>query len=221
MAWFPWARLDPNERLAAPILVRELGVFRALKVGRRIRRQLRAGEPFGHLPSPESPQERLSREQIGPAILLYKALKEVVDERAAWRISEQIVVVAACVFLRQSMGELKRSELAQMDDEARDRFAKDKGERFFNATVDWHEVSGERVYFEVTACRFPPLCAAAGVPELAPIFCKGDAKYFGTVEPGVRLERPYTIAEGAKTCPFTLTWSEGKVRRAGGEAASS
>ncbi len=52
-----------------------------------------------------------------------------------------------------------------------------------------------------------PLCAAAGVPELAPVFCAGDAHFFGTVEPDVLLERPQMIAEGAETCRFRLYWA--------------
>lgn len=207
MSWFPWARLDPNERLATPILLRELGVFKSLKVGRAIRRRQKKGDPFSHLEPPSTDEDRLSREQIGPAILLYQELLKVVDGDSAWRVTEEIVVEAACVFLRQSIGELRRDELATLDATGRERFVQERGRKFFNATVTWEEISGERVHFTVTHCKFPPLCVAAGVPELAPIFCKGDARYFGTIEPDVELKRPHTIAEGASTCAFRLGWN--------------
>lgn len=204
---FPWFKLDPNERLAAPILVRELGVLGALRIGRAIRRLERTGAPFAELPAAESEQERLSREQIGPAILLYLVLRERFDQARALAITEEIVVEAACVFLRQSIGSLRRAELEALDEDGKQAFVKERGERFFNATVTWDEIGTERVRFTVTHCRFPPLCAAAGVPELAPVFCKGDARFFGTVEPDVELIRPHTIAGGATTCPFTLQWA--------------
>jgi Amt family ammonium transporter len=48
----------------------------------------------------------------------------------------------------------------------------------------------------------------AGVPELAPVFCKGDARFFGTVEPDVELIRPTMIATGGARCDFTLRFAE-------------
>lgn len=207
---FPWFKLDPNERLATPILLRELGILTALRVGRAIRSRQRRGEPFADLAPPDGEHERLSREQIGPAILLYTELRQRIGQEEALRITEEIVIEAACVFLRESIGPLRRADLEQLDEAGQETFVKERGERFFNATVDWQEIGGERVRFTVTHCRFPPLCAATGVPELAPVFCKGDARFFGSIEPDVTLLRPHTIAEGASTCPFTLQWAERK-----------
>ena len=79
-----------------------------------------------------------------------------------------------------------------------------RGERFFNATIRWEEVTADEVRFTVLRCRFPGLCEAAGVPELAPVFCEGDAVFFGQVEPDVELQRSQTIAGGAESCPFVL-----------------
>lgn len=203
---FPWQKLDANERLAAPILIRELGVLNALRVGRRIRRRAKAGEPFAALGEPTCEDDRLSREQIGPAVLLYQEAREVVDDARALALTEEVAVAAALIFLRAQLGELRRDELASLTPEGRAQFAEERGARFFNATMRWDEVSGERVRFTVTSCRFPPLCAAAGVPELAPVFCEVDARYFGTVEPDIVLTRPTRIAAGDPECAFTLSW---------------
>ena len=81
---FPWQKLDANERLAAPILIRELGVLNALRVGRRIRRRAKR-RAFAALGEPTCEDDRLSREQIGPAVLLYQEAREVVDDARAWR----------------------------------------------------------------------------------------------------------------------------------------
>ena len=37
------------------------------------------------------------------------------------------------------------------------------GERFFNSTMRWDEISDRCIRFTVTHCRFPELCAAAGL----------------------------------------------------------
>jgi predicted ArsR family transcriptional regulator len=199
-------RLQPEERLATPILLRELGVLGVLQVGRTLRRRQRLGEPFTHLPPADCDQETLSRQQIGPAILLYQALTERVGQPQAYAITRAVVIEAACDFLRRSIGPLRRTELEALDENGRQAWVLERGRRFFNATVYWDEITGDRVRFTVTHCRFPPLCHACGVPELAPVFCEGDAVFFGTVEPDVTLDRPHTRAKGAATCPFTLSW---------------
>lgn len=206
MLIFPWFKLDANERVAAPMLVRELGVLGALRIGRRIRRRQTAGEPFDALPPADGDDERLSREQIGPAILLYQEVRAEHGEARALRVTEEVVNEAAVLFLRAQIGTLRRADLAKLNDEGRRKFVEERGSKFFNATVTWDEISGDAVRFTVTHCRFPPLCAAVGVPELAPVFCKGDATFFGTVEPDVELIRPHTIAGGAATCSFHLRW---------------
>ncbi len=200
---------QPGQGRAALILLRELGLVRALRVGLSLARRQRAGEPFAALPPPENDAERLSRAQIGPAILLYQELLRFLPRDEALRLTERVVVVGAVAFLRRSIGRLRRAELAALDEPGRQRFVEARGARFFNATTRWDEVSAASVRFTVTHCRFPPLCQALGVPELAPVFCKGDERFFGSVEPDVVLERPHTLAEGAASCPFTLRFRDG------------
>lgn len=206
--WFPWHKLDVNERIAAPILLREIGVLDALRVGRRIRRRERAGEPFAALPGPADERERLSREQIGPAVLLYQELARVAGSERALAITEEVVVEAAVIFLTRTIGPLRRSDIEGMSEDEKEVFAKERGERFFNATVDWKRIATDRVEFDVVACQFPRLCRELGVPELAPVFCRGDERFFGGIEPDVRLERSQTIAGGASHCPFTIRFAE-------------
>ena len=197
---------NAEERLAIPILLREVGVIKSILLGARTRKRQDAGEPFQMLGPPSDDNDKLSRDQVGPAILLYQELAKLVSRDEAYRITEKIVVTGAIPFMQERIGPIRRAELESMDQQARDEFIQIRGTRFFNATVRWDEVSARAVNFTVLSCTFPPLCAAAGVPELAPIFCKGDEKFFGSVEPDVRLERPQTIAEGAPNCPFYLRW---------------
>jgi hypothetical protein len=205
---FPWHKLDADERIGAPILIRELGIWTALKVGRRVRRELKSGAPFVHMEPAANERDRLSRGQIGRAIVLYSTLQRYRSQEQALRLTRAIVVEAACVFLGEQIGSLSRASLANIPQPERRGWVEEKGSRFFNATMRWDRVDDRGVDFTVTACAFPPLCVAAGVPELAPIFCAGDAKFFGAVEPNVMLDRPKTIADGDECCVFRLRFAE-------------
>jgi len=185
------------------ILVKALGWRNTWRVLRTMRAQEKQGEPFGHLPAPEDERDRQSREQIGPALLLYKAIQSI-DTKNALAVTKRIIVADGIRFLRKTLGRISPTQLAALPPEERKQFAQNRGARFFNATIHWDHIESDRVQFTVTECRFPPLCKAAGVPEIAPLFCLVDEHYFGTVEENVVLERPFTIAEGAETCPFTL-----------------
>lgn len=186
-----------SQAAAVRTLIRELGFLRAMRVALAVRR---GPDPFGHLPPPEDDREKRSRAQIAPAILLYRELRKHTPE--ALRIAEEIIVAGARTFLRKQVGAVRPRRLERMSSEARRRWVEKTGEAFFNATIEWKRIDAREVRFDVTACRFPALCRAAGVPELAPAFCRGDALFFRR---GVAFERTRTIAEGAKLCDFRIT----------------
>jgi len=188
-------------------MVRQLGLWQALRVGMRLNRLTRQGEPFAHLPTPDCEEERLSREQCGPAIVLYKTLIPLLGQDRALQVTEAGATAGAVAFLKQTIGPLRRAELAAMSEEQREAFIKERGAMFFNATIVWDRVTPEEVRFTVQRCRFPRLCQAAGAEELAPVFCKGDAVFFAQADPPIILERAHTIAEGGDTCPFILKLS--------------
>lgn len=187
-------------------LRRRLGLRGAIAVAREIARAERRGEPFGHLPPPPDRREALSRQQVGQAVLLYRALLARLPRDEALALAHEILVAGGIIFLRRMVGPLPREEILARPPAEREAWVKELGQRFFSATMRWDEISEVRVRFTVTACRFPPLCREAGVPELAPSLCAGDAVYFGQTLRHVELIRPHTIAEGAPTCPFELRW---------------
>jgi len=200
--------LEREKRAAFGVLVDELGLFRALKIGGRLQRQRFAGEPFDDLPPPEDEDERLSREQIAPAIVLYRQLRRDVSQNRAYEITERVVVEASVHFLARTIGRLPREKLIEMGEDEREEFVRARGSDFFNATIEWDRISRDAVEFTVTHCAFPELCEEAGVPELAPVFCEGDREFFGGVESDVELERPHTIAQGGPDCPFRISLRE-------------
>jgi hypothetical protein len=202
------ALFDPIEKAALDVMVRHLGWWRAVWYGLAVRRRVKRGEPFAHLPPPETEKEAQSRAQAGPAIVLYRCLRRVIGPEDAVDITTDAVEAGALVFLQQTIGPLNREVLAAMSPEERIAFVKERGEAFPNATVRWDRVDLEAVRFTVLDCRFVSLCAEVGHPELAPIFCKGDARFFGTVEPDVELIRTETLAAGGRMCPFLIQWKQ-------------
>jgi len=200
--------LDAIDRVALRVLVRRLGLLRALRAGVAVQWRTARGEPFADLPPAEGFAETGSRAQAGPAIVLYRVLAQRHDPSVALQITGEVIEEAALVFLRQSLGFIERDEVTGLDDDARRRFAEERAARFPNATLTFDEIGPERVRFTVHRCRLVELVHHAGHPELAPLFCRGDARYFGEVQPGVRLTRPGTLAQGDPSCPFTLAWEE-------------
>lgn len=193
-------------------LARRLGWRRALALGVRLTLGQARGRPFRALPRATNDDERKSRAQIGPAILLYRALQaDGMPRLKALELCREVVLAAGVAFLARTVGPLRQAELAALDDAGRRAFAEARGRRFFNATVRWDRVTPQEVRFTVTSCRFPALCEAASAPELAPLFCEADEAYFGQVERRVQLTRPHTLAEGGPDCPFMLRWEEESV----------
>ncbi len=202
------AIFDRTTWAALSILRRHLGLWTALRVGLTVEQRVKGGDPFQHLPPAEDDKERGSRAQLGPALVLYDVLRGRVSEEEARVITAEVVEVGAHIFLRQSIGALDRTALAAMDADARVAYVEARMSRFPNADARIDFVEPERVGFTVTSCRFVRLCREVGLPELAPIFCAGDASYFGGIEPNVQLIRPETLASGGTRCPFELRYQD-------------
>jgi hypothetical protein len=197
-------RLDLRTKLGAlGILRSELGLWPALAVGVAIER---GGDPFAGEGTPDCEEERLSQDQIGPAVLLYHALTGQVGADEALRITGRVVHDAAVLFLEHTVGRLDPAVWLALDDAQRRAQVEEIQARFFNATADIEDVSATGFVMRVRSCRFVRLCSVAGCPELAPLFCKGDLAFFNTGP--VRLDRPGTLAEGAPDCEFRFRLEE-------------
>ena len=162
------------------------------------------GEPFAQLPKAQDEGEIFSRRQIGPAIVLYKALRKLHSQDRALAIAEKIVIDSTLVFLRKAVGAINQSRIEGMDEEQKQNWLSKIAGQFLNATIRWNHIKLTELSFTITHCHFPVMCRETGVPELAPIFCKGDAVYFGQDQEGVKLTRPHTIAKGSDDCLFEM-----------------
>jgi hypothetical protein len=197
-SWFGKKRMEARTKsVAVGILRAELGLGRALRVG--MAAEL-GRDPFRGEGPPDGLEERLSRSQIGPAVRLYKALDGMVGREEALRITGRVVHDAAVIFLEHTVGRLDPVRWNRLDDAGRRALVGTIQARFFNATADIDDVTATGFVMRVRSCRFVRLCAAAGCPEVAPLFCAGDLAFFNAGP--VRLERPGTLAEGHPDCAF-------------------
>jgi hypothetical protein len=191
---------------ALGLIRHEIGIGMTATILSFIMGAMHRGEPFGHLPKPADRREILSRRQVAPAILLYKALCERMDTADALVLTRKVAIEGARAFLRRMVGILQRDNFEQLTTERREAFVLEISEKFFNSELEWDEISSARLCFRAVSCCFPGLCEAAQVPELASFFCEGDELFFREDLEGVEFDRPHTIATGAKDCPFSLRW---------------
>lgn len=185
----------PLEPAALAVLVRELGMLRALAVGLEVGARLAVGAPFSHLDPPKTKREHAARRQIAPAIVLYGVLRRV-RSREALSITRGVVLAAGAAFMARTVGHLVNS--SNLDEGSLARATS----RFPNAAFSGFETSVDRVAFTARDCLFPSLTKQGGAPELAPLFCEVDAKAFEGLN--VSLNRPHTIPTGASDCQFEL-----------------
>jgi hypothetical protein len=218
------ALLSKPDGAALGALARAAGWWTAARVAAAIVLRRAGGEPFADLPPAATAAESGSRGQAGGAILLYRALRGRVDDPLG--VAGAAIEAAALAFLGEAIGPLsgafgpaagpaaagprdggdpRGGGAESADDAARRAFVADRLARFPNVDARIDEITPERVAFTVTRCRLVELARLAGHPELAPLFCAADARYFGEVQRGVRLDRPSTIASGRPTCAFVLT----------------
>ncbi len=197
------ARARPSVAGPASVLLDRLGpsetarvVLAALRVGLTAR-------PFAALPRSQSARERKSRRQALPAVLLYRALGQVVGRERALAIAHDVIVAGGVAFLTKTLGDLDVASVLAMTPRQRDTRVSGWLARFFTATTELERAmpAGEAAFI-VTRCELVRLVSAAGHPELAPAFCASDDAYFRARTPPVVLERPATIARGDAVCRF-------------------
>ena len=194
------------------LLFKELGILKLALLSLHMVALELKGEPFRALPQATAEGDIFSRKQIGPAIVLYKALRKLYSQERSLQISETIIIDSTLIFLRQAIGDINRKRVESMDESERQSWLSQIAAQFLNATIRWNSIGLSSLSFTITHCYFPKMCKDTGVPELAPIFCKGDAVYFGEEQEGVSLNRPHTIALGAQDCLFEMELVQIKIK---------
>jgi len=159
-------------------------------------------DPFAFLGKAADLRERLSREQAGIAVCIYRMLLKRIPREKALAAMAPLIEAGAIGFLIKTLPEVRPATLTKGTADTRRTLVRGWIDRFYTATAEIAEVTESQVVFHVTGCALVRLVHAAGHPELAPLFCKGDLAFFQ--QRGIRLTRPTTIAKGDALCRFEL-----------------
>lgn len=189
------------------VMAGTLGWWRAIAVGASISSPGAIDALFADLPAAADDRERASRQQAGPAILLYRALlkRNDFDAPAALALLSDVIETGALRFLGRQLSDLDPTVFAEMAPAQREQAAQRWLQAFFTSDTTLQRVAADKVVFHVTGCALHRLATATGHSELAPLFCRADGLFFASREPAVQLSRPTTIADGDAQCVFELT----------------
>ena len=190
---------------ALGVLSRHLGVTATAKVGFRF-----LWHSLWYRTPPqlqlEAPSARFTWRQLRPVLLLERALEESTEDPKP--ILAEVVAETGAAFIASQVP-IKPTQWAGLDDGQRQRLAQTSLERFGNAQADIQEISPSRLSFDVQRCEFVVFCHALSRPDLAPLFCAADRRFFG-LRDDVRLLRSETLAQGDPRCTFRFHLPEDK-----------
>ena len=68
--------------------------------------------------------------------------------------------------------------------------------------LEWVELSGKEIHFDMKSCVYHEMTVKHGCPELCTVFCENDDIAFSGLFPKIRFERGGTIGQGAERCDF-------------------
>ncbi|MFA7663551.1 MAG: L-2-amino-thiazoline-4-carboxylic acid hydrolase [Clostridia bacterium] len=187
---------------AFKVLKKEVNFKELIQVLKEMERSKKRGEPWLKFPECETEKDLESRELIGEAILLYRALKNIREIKEAERIVREVIIRSAVTQLNFLIPLIKREKLLKMGEEDRSAFFEGIIDKFPNADYELVEENSKRYKFDIVRCRLVDLIIKAGHPELMDAFCAGDGIYFSMCQPEVLFSRQHMIGKGAEKCDF-------------------
>ena len=200
--------MDAMTKAALKVLHQRLGLWSALLVIIRVVWGQLTGAPFAGWPQAKQRRERESRQQLGPVILVYRALLTRYPQPHSLAVTSDVVAASGRAFLSHVLSGLDIDHLLSLPDDQRGAYLAPILSPIPNALFELSFDTEDRVHFTVKSCRFVGLCAELSHPELAPLFCAVDDHFFRHDLPQVNLDRATTIAHGGDQCPFILSLSK-------------
>ena len=196
--------MNPMIKAALSSLYQELGLKLMLITIIKLSWSKLKGEPFQDLPLAQNRKERLSREQLGPVIIIYRILLMYLNPQEALKITTKVVETSGRAFLKVVLKDLDLNELTQLSEKEQKNYLTNLLDAVPNSIFTIHIVDQSTVHFTVTDCLFVQLCHQLELPQLAPLFCAVDKAFFQKDVTNISFERETTIAEGGHTCPFVF-----------------
>ena len=202
-----WLKLRMSV-LGFRLLARRVGLVRLPGLLWSVWRQQRKGAPWADLGPPESKREKECRVQMGQVILLHDAIAARTSPRRAREIMGELVSEAAVAQLRSFIPKETLLEYRDLAPATREGILNRTLDKFPNATVGKKVIEEEVFEFHVTRCEFVELAQSINRPEMAQLFCAGDAMYFERHLPQTHFDRPVMLSEQGEYCQFRIRWAE-------------
>lgn len=201
--------LSGGHTRALGVLRDHLGTLRALRAVAALVRRQATRDPFADLPpvAAEDVAEWLCRRQLGPVLHLADVLTQDLGlERAqARRVLAEVIAEVGALLLSRRFPRLDPIAWARASPQARETVARAVFARLGNIFAADVDSTARTLSFDVRRCRFVELCAQVGQPDLAPLFCAADERFFQGAGAPVSLERTRTLATGAACCDFRFS----------------
>ncbi len=166
------------------------------------------GEPWRKLAAPATEKERLSRKEMGQAVLLFRALRSRFGHERALKVIGEVVKEAAVIQIGSFIPKTLLENWRELDPETRDALLTEALNKFPNSHSESLYSDRDSFKYVISRCEFHELANGLGLPELATVFCAGDGLFFEREVPGAKFERPTTIASGGSCCDFRIRWKD-------------
>ncbi|PKN57497.1 MAG: hypothetical protein CVU56_10885 [Deltaproteobacteria bacterium HGW-Deltaproteobacteria-14] len=185
------------------VLRERLGRGAAARVVARYAAANLGPDPLRGLRLHADPREPLARYQLRSALRLERALAGLPRPLAAELLNEVVAEVGAAFVA--ALAALDAAAWAGASDDERRAYARGLLGRFPNSTGEVVAVSPTGLDFDITACRFVALTRELGRPDLTPLFCAADTRYYARAgTPSLR--RDETLAAGDARCAFRIRY---------------
>lgn len=147
-------------------------------------------------------QEKMSLHQFKPVFFLYRGLKYMVGQEQALQILSDVVATSGSQFLERIVPDISPEFWNQLNSQEKDNFSNDLRAKFFNSQSILVEDPNFDFAFDVQFCYFVSFARQLNCPEIVPLFCEADSRYFEDNDTGIEFQREHTLGKGDACCDF-------------------
>lgn len=187
---------------AAKVLIEKLGLKVTFSLVKELASEKKKGEPWKDLPAPESKKDIDSRNLIGDAIIIYRALLKRMDKEKAEKIIKETICRSAIIQLYSLVPIIDQKMIEGTSKEEVEILLTEIVEKFPNTDWEMIKATEKSFAYRIHRCRLVELVKQVGHPELGGAFCPGDKIYFEKFQTDIVFTRPTTIGWGQECCDF-------------------
>ena len=199
--------------VASPVLARRLG---PVKAGRVVTRAIGSfGRSLAEFRRTYQPEQMDTRGEtlyglVAAMLVLYREIERAASEEEAAELVSALLSLGSSSAARVLMPGIPKREREPFEWFKR-RYERANGPL---TLLDWHTVEESDTCFEAhfTRCEIAEITRRLGYPQVGPLFCAWDDRFFADYDPRVTFIRRHTIARGSDHCDFRFEFDNGDDR---------